>query len=99
MVFIPKDAAAGSAKLCLSLEENTKSTIAKIVPLELDISITKEAPQAAEWEIEQWKRMGWDPNASPEENDKKIEEYEERWRNKAEAAQKERAAKKKKTTK
>lgn len=99
MVFIPKDAAAGSAKLCLSLEENTKSTIAKVIPLELDITITKEAPKATEWEIKTWKKMGWDPNATQEENDKKIEEYNERWRKKAEAARKERAAKKKKASK
>lgn len=75
MVFIPKDAAAGSAKMCLSVSENAKMSIANIVPLEKDIIITDEKVKPTEKQLKWWKKMGWDANASKEENEKRIKAY------------------------
>lgn len=78
MVFTPKDAAVGSAKLYISLDENTKTSIAKILPLECDVTITDEKVEATEDELKSWKKMGWDINASKEENEKRIKAYRKR---------------------
>lgn len=78
MVFIPKDAAVGSAKMCLSVSENAKMSIANIVPLEKDITITDEEVIPTAKQLKWWKKMGWDANLSKEENEKRIKEYIDR---------------------